>query len=296
MTTTIPSQTNPPIDWFQIAEWFLTHPVDAAINRLLRLLGTRARADRAWVVRYDRSVSRFWNTHEWARGAASIHVNDLQGVPVGMAPWIHEELISSRVVQLRTLDDLPRAEKAFRAELKRQSIISLLAVPILAEGRLVLQIGYDTVTQGTTWSEAEIQALQKAGRLMALALLKKSSQTLAPIPEHPISTETLPLKQGFGVVNVPVTDLVLIRADGDYSKVLLEDGQSFYQKTSMKEWETILRPPHFLRIHKGTIVALGRVLRIERKAGTWTLHLNSHDDPLPIGRSYRPAVRQHLQF
>ena len=97
-------------------------------------------------------------------------------------------------------------------------------------------------------------------------------------------------------MNVPMHDLLLIRSDGDYSKVHLEDGQVFYQKTTMKEWETLLRPPHFLRVHKSAIVALPKAIAIDRTGGNWTLQIRGSDQLVPVGRSYRPAIRQHLQF
>ena len=79
-------------DWREVAGWLLDEDADEGVTRVLGLLGSRHRADRAWVIRYDDAFTLFWNTHEWVAPDITPQLGEVQGIPVDVGLWIHEGL------------------------------------------------------------------------------------------------------------------------------------------------------------------------------------------------------------
>jgi hypothetical protein len=84
---------------------------------------------------------------------------------------------------------------------------------------------------------------------------------------------------------LPMEKIATVRADGDYSRVWTCDGTDHYLRRTLKEWEEILKPPTFFRVHRAVIVHL-----------TWAcppfdaaeLKVKGDPEPVPVSRR-----RQH---
>ena len=145
------------------ASEFILHPtseIDANIDRTLADVGRMFDIDRAYVFAFDESSASMSNTHEWCATGISPQMENLQGLPAGMAPWWMGELRAGRAINLASLDDLPPGAVNEREILEPQGIRSLLALPLAWRGHLAGFVGFDHVRSERRWGEDEVAVLR----------------------------------------------------------------------------------------------------------------------------------------
>jgi len=264
----------------------LTRDPDVAVNAMLARLGLLHDADRAWILMYDGTGTRFRNTHEWARGEVKPYVDELQFAPVSMILWLHRKLVRNEVVLVDDIDGMPRQARALRAEFKRQGNRSVLCVPLMFDGRLVGSIGYDAVREVRRWGEEVAGMLRVAGDLALLATRKHP-----PVSVH---TGDITLRDGKNFITARSEDIRRIEAARDYTVVRLADGRSCVELRGLNAWESMLPSSGFVRVSRSLIVNLGRVKRVER-GSAWAVTMDC-GAVFPIGRAYRHLLRQHASY
>jgi len=251
--------------------------------------------DRVWIVRYNDSLTHFWNTHEWTRDGVSQHVEDLQGASVDMIRWMQKSLIAGKIVPNPDTELLPRQARAYQAELRRQRIRSSINVPLHHKGRLRGIFGYDMVRRKVAWSAAAQDFLTEAAMYVAALLYARCGDVPAPAAQP--SPKVLHIRNGGVVLSVNRDDLVLIEADGDYTHLHFVNRPRFTELRSLKSWESQLPEEEFLRVSQRHLVRRARIRKLDRStADGWRLHLHDWTHPLTVGRTYRHRVRQHLGF
>lgn len=282
-------------DWKSVAGWLLGEHVDEGVSHVLELLGTRHGSDRAWVIRYDDDFTHLWNTHEWAAPGVESFVTELQGIPVEAGAWVHDGLHRDGRVFVADVARMPRRARGLQVEFQRQGILSLLALPVFRQGRLAFQIGYDSVRRHRSWQESEISELAFAAELIARCLENRGGSTRVPFPGFTPESRLVHLRTGAGSVAVPLAEIRWIEADGDYTVVHTRGNRRNTERRSVREWEGLLPKEEFLRIHRGAIVRVDAIARLERGGGQWQLLL-SDGTALSVGRAYRQLLRIHLGF
>lgn len=121
----------------------------------------------------------------------------------------------------------------------------------------------------------------------------------APAPEvapKPLEVDDwlfLPLEGGRGFLQVGTIGHVT--AARDYTVVHTVDGGRHTVPRTLKEWEARLPASRFLRIHRGTIVNLQRVERVEPWSNyTYRVFLSGVDEPLIMSRHYAKRAERLL--
>ncbi|HEU4533814.1 MAG TPA: LytTR family DNA-binding domain-containing protein [Polyangiaceae bacterium] len=94
---------------------------------------------------------------------------------------------------------------------------------------------------------------------------------------------------------VRVRSIACLCGAGDYSEVVLEDGQRALVSRTLRQWEERLPERSFVRIHRATIVNLDFVERVERNDDeSYLVFLRGLAEPLAMSR--RQAARVKLRF
>jgi len=285
-------------DWKAVAGWLLSEDIDEGVTRVLGLLGSRHGADRAWVIRYDDAFTFLWNTHEWVAPGIPPQIAEVQGVPVETGLWLHEGLHRDGRMVIPDVGALPRRARGLQVELQRQGIRSLLSLPVFREGKLAFQIGYDAVRAERVWPEAEVLEYEEAANLIARALWIRGNGGGSGVsfPSANPESRLIHLRSGAGSLAVPVSEIVWIEASGDYTIVHSKGRQRQSERRSVKEWDGVLPREEFLRIHRGAIVRVSAIQKLDRSGGKWRLTLAPDGPVLPVGRAYHAAVRLRLGF
>jgi two-component system response regulator LytT len=110
--------------------------------------------------------------------------------------------------------------------------------------------------------------------------------------------EKVPVVAGGGSTTLlDDTDVVFVRAEGDYSRVHTFD-RSYLCTSSLRELEELLPPSRFARVHRSTLVNLAKVAAMGR-AGPERLRLTMDDrgrTELDVSRRLTRAVRERLKL
>jgi two-component system, LytTR family, response regulator LytT len=111
--------------------------------------------------------------------------------------------------------------------------------------------------------------------LKAITKVKESAHSG---PETGNNDGHLLVKEKGGLIKIPHSKIVFIKAAKDYVKIVTDD-QQYLASFTMKTLEEILPPDKFIRIHKSYIAALEKIKMI--KADTVIIEKN-HSLPLSI--------------
>ncbi|MFW6079447.1 MAG: LytR/AlgR family response regulator transcription factor [Gemmatimonadota bacterium] len=103
----------------------------------------------------------------------------------------------------------------------------------------------------------------------------------------------LRLSDGRGFIKV--AEISHITAEGDYTAVHTTAGERHLILQPLRRWEARLPSTHFLRIHRGSIVNLECVERVEPWSNyTYRIHLRGRAEPLTMSRSYAKRAERLL--
>lgn len=150
--------------------------IDDAVHNALQQLGQLFRMDRAYLFRFSRDYVWMDNTHEWCAAGIESHIDRLKGIPVSSLPWWKREIDRLQPLIIGQVRDLPPEATAERAEFERQSIQSLICLPIRDErGTLIGFMGLDAVCEPHHWTETEAYMLQIVAEMVAGAIARNEA-------------------------------------------------------------------------------------------------------------------------
>ena len=151
--------------------------IDAAIHKALARTGELTGADRVYVFRC-RAPGRIDNTHEWVGEGTEPMIAHLQDMPEELIkPWL-PFFNDDREVYIPDVATLPDCDPA-KKFLAEQEIKSLLAVPMLLDGRLTGFLGYDAVRETRSFLPGEVSLLRSVGNTINAMLERRSADQRA---------------------------------------------------------------------------------------------------------------------
>lgn len=127
-----------------------------------------------------------------------------------------------------------------------------------------------------------------------LADLARQLEALRSEHQQPVGLQDLWVQRRGEMVRVDLSKVHWIGAEGEYVRLNLGGEQSYLHRDLMKSMMTQLDPRMFIRVHRSFAVNRKRVASLRRSLhGGSTLLLDTGIE-LPIGRTYRQAVRLAL--
>jgi hypothetical protein len=289
--------TNPDRDaalfWERLALDAVEAPTPAdALNRAMESLARFHHADRAWIGRYNQEITHFWGVADWVSPGVPSHLQEIQGVPVEALGEAHQRLLRHEIMAIPDVEKMSRQNRVLQAELRREGVRSTFAYPLVLEDRLIGFFGIDHVQARGIWSDAELPSQARY-----LAALLQRSLAATPPPDLPAAEQdrSVYVSEGIGQSAVSLEELIYIQADGDYGRLYLSDGRSYFERRSLRSWVSQLPRERFVRVHQSYLVNSSRITRLDR-GRTWNLHLQGVPAPIPVGRVFRHALRLHLGF
>ena len=153
-----------------------TKEIDRGINEALEKIGRFASADRSYIFRYYSGGTKMDNTHEWCAEGIEPQIHQLKEVPVDFFPCFTADLRRLQVVSVPRVADLPLEASHEKEEFQRESIQSLVNIPMVASGVLTGVVGFDWVREERTCSEDIIALLKIVGEIFSNALQRKEAE------------------------------------------------------------------------------------------------------------------------
>jgi PAS domain S-box-containing protein len=177
--------------------------IGAGIEAALEETGQLAGSDRTYVFRL-RPPDRLDNTHEWVAAGIDPVIGQLQDVPASlMGDWV-EAFDRGEAVYIPDISALP-PESVVRDELESQGIRSLLAVPMLSDGRLTGFVGYDSVREHRQFLPTEIQLIKSVANAINVVQERGAAEAAAERAQSGLQEERDRLSATLGAL----PDLVL---------------------------------------------------------------------------------------
>ncbi len=233
------------------------------IQEVLRHLGQATGVSRVHIYKnYTAEDGRLLITHryEWAASDVSSILNDgrFNGIPyreVGLARW--EEVLGHGRIISGNLEDFPLPEKK---ALSDYDIISMIAVPIIAEDQWWGFISFDDCKRKHNWSEMEIDALCAATSTLKAAIERKHAEEAIRLNESRLES-LLKLDQLTGFNKADLAEFAL------NEEVKLTKSRCGYivMLDENEQFETI----HFLENNRFQRVEASELLRHPELATPW---------------------------
>ncbi|MEZ4829470.1 MAG: ATP-binding protein [Bacteroidia bacterium] len=160
----------------QISTYFINLPardIDNGIETALRKICNFAYLDRAYVFLFSEDGSLMSNTHEYCQENVPSNKTILQNLDVNAFPWFAGELRDKHMVSIPNISRLPEAAMAEKTYYTSQGVNSMLAVPLLLEGKLLGFVGFDAISSRRNWSQDTISLFQIVADIIINALQRK---------------------------------------------------------------------------------------------------------------------------
>ena len=169
-----------------LAATFINLPLDRldeSINAALQQMGSIMSADRAYVFDYNFTDRVCVNTYEWCAPGITPQIKELQEVPLDAIPeWPATHTRGADMV-VPDVSVLPPGN--FRLLLETQDIKSLLAVPMMHEGKCLGFVGFDAVRQRHDFGASEQRLLKMfAQMLVNVSLRRQTDRALHELNLH----------------------------------------------------------------------------------------------------------------
>jgi PAS domain S-box-containing protein len=177
--------------------------IDSGINHALQELGLFIGADRSYVFQFIADGAIMSNTHEWCAAKIEPYRHELQDIPVDTAlPWFAKRIKARDVFHVPSVADLPPEAATEKQHFARQSIQSLLCVPMVYRHGTIGFLGFDSVRTRKSWPDDAIVLLRIAGEMLANALMRKQA-------EEALRTNEARFRSNFEQAAVGIVDCTL---------------------------------------------------------------------------------------
>lgn len=159
--------------------------IEATIQHSLEELADFVGADRAYIFDYDLERNETSNTYEWCAEGISSEKENLQHVSLEfLTEWVErhrqgKEFCVSNVDLLKE-----QGQTDLHQMLEEQRIKSLITIPMLAKGRLIGFVGFDSVNECHVYTEREKQLLEVFAQMLVNVYDRKSNDTLLRLQEE----------------------------------------------------------------------------------------------------------------
>lgn len=149
--------------------------VDGAIERALGEIGEYAGVDRSYLFVFHDNRTRLTNTHEWCAPGIEPAIQQLENLPADAFPLVTGRILANEILHIPDVTELPPEAEAERKEFEAEGIQSLVLVPLVASGRVIGFVGFDSVREKKTWPDEAIGLLRIVGDMLSNALERKRS-------------------------------------------------------------------------------------------------------------------------
>ena len=143
------------------------------LARALQEVGSFAEADRSYVFQVSADGLFIGNTYEWCAQGIAPQIDRLQDIPFDDAMLFCRTIKRFAIVDYPSVGQLPAEAAVDRELLAAQSIQSVLAVPMVANDRLLGFIGLDSVRRERVWLDEEKTLMTLVGNAFTGVLERK---------------------------------------------------------------------------------------------------------------------------
>ena len=83
--------------------------------------------------------------------------------------------------------------------------------------------------------------------------------------QPPAGDQTIRVVQGKRLIKVAAADLLFIRAESNYSRVFLKNGEQYFTSRTLKSWAGEIKDASFIRCHRSFLISKKEIMEIDRR-------------------------------
>jgi len=136
-------------------------------------------------------------------------------------------------------------------------------------------------------AEELVKAVRKAGEKVGLDRQSVVKEASKGAPKKLV----IPTTEGMHILNVE--DIVRCESSSNYTQFFLKNKSSVLASKTMKEYETLLRPAGFERVHKSHLVNLEMISKYVSADGGYLLLVEG--SAVPVSNRKKEVLVQHLK-
>ena len=102
--------------------------------------------------------------------------------------------------------------------------------------------------------------------------------------------ERILVQSGRRLINLAVENIIRIEADGDYSRLITEEGFHL-SNYGIGKVEERLDPEVFIRVHRSSIININRVLSVDKYASSYDVKMQN-GDVVRVSRGYMDRIKE----
>ncbi len=145
--------------------------VDSEIERALKQAVEFLGLDRGCILAFSDDASELRVTHCYALPG----ITSIKDLNVGEAmPWLAGEIRHGEIARIKHLPvDFPEGATRDREYILQEGLKSHIALPLVADGKILWALRFDSFKEDADWSDELIQRLTLIGQIFAHALMRK---------------------------------------------------------------------------------------------------------------------------
>ncbi len=150
--------------------------MDDRIQDILGDVGLLLNADRVVVFSCREDLCECSNSYEWCADGIESQISNLQMIPSTTLSWWNREMAASGKIVLPDVSQMPPEAAEARELFESQGARSLLAVPLLGDGKAEGFIGFETVKERRDWCRQDITILELLAGIFHNATKRRKSE------------------------------------------------------------------------------------------------------------------------
>lgn len=139
--------------------------------------------------------------------------------------------------------------------------------------------------------ELLINAVNKAKNQIELSNLNERIKNLLQSFSQVNQSEKIVLKDSSSIYFVKLKDIIRCEAQGAYTTFFLAKGERIVISKTIKEYDELLTPKGFLRVHQSHLVQIAMIKKFDRSSETLFLDNN---DLIPVSQRKKEVVLEAL--
>ncbi|WP_151704053.1 response regulator [Nitrincola alkalilacustris] len=152
--------------------------LDVTITQVLGLAGVCLAVERAYLFELSHDGWSMCNSHEWCAPGIASQQQELQNLPITMAPWWWQQILQGKPVLVPDIKELPVDAAADRKLFESLDIRALCGFPLQRHGQSVGFIGFDQLDKARDWEHEYLDSLLMLANLINSALARGRSEQI----------------------------------------------------------------------------------------------------------------------
>ncbi len=138
------------------------------------------------------------------------------------------------------------------------------------------------------------ERLERSEQLEAQATSVRNAAAAYEASARPLYLERLPVRRGDEILILPVREIVSVVAEGELLRVTNVNNEQYCFSYRLKELEARLDPARFVRLGRGILANVEKIVRVSpMPGGTYRVTL-SNDKQLSVSRQQSRVLREQL--